>query len=413
MRVAIILPILSGPGIIESVDELRHVPGNRVHLASDYMALPDLSRRYTHLTAPNGPLAGFLDPEVSHYDLTLDIAPESGRSWELPVALAHWCLFQGHEIVVESPDIAIWATGALQSDGEILSESYHVAAKLASSAGRLEALRPERSILLLPYGQDAYKATISNTGEIFSVTSLDDAVGKLDFLKKRPPLSVTAPPDTTRLASRPKLWHVLAGLAILALLAGYAFLQSPPLPDLDAKQPARSVDASGKPAANPLVIEHYTSRTTYTATLYAVDLYNPGVSAVHDISLRIANKEGLGLLVQEGFIVPAGARKSVSFILYSVAPDVDSSAALICLSGRAGEDAAIHYRKTELSNGNITALSERFEAPYPVCDDLDFSWIRFPDRKSCEATQLLIGEIDRLDCRGLPEEAEPAYHLAK
>lgn len=133
MRVAIVIPTTAGPGLVDGIERLDVVPASRVHRVGDYRPLDALSDRYHHLTDPAGPLRSFLDEGSPHYRLTIDQPPETGRSWELPVALAHWVRSQGHEIVREAPDAIVWSTGAIQPDGTIYPDSYHVIEKLRLS----------------------------------------------------------------------------------------------------------------------------------------------------------------------------------------------------------------------------------------------------------------------------------------
>lgn len=133
MRVAIVIPTTAGPGLVDGIERLDVVPASRVHRLGDYRPLDALSDRYHHLTDPAGPLRSFLEEGSPHYRLTIDQPPETGRSWELPVALAHWVRSQGHEIVREEPDAVVWSTGAIQPDGTIYPDSYHVVEKLSLS----------------------------------------------------------------------------------------------------------------------------------------------------------------------------------------------------------------------------------------------------------------------------------------
>jgi hypothetical protein len=70
------------------------------------------------------------------YELRLDRAIESGRSWEAPVALVHALTARGH-ILVDRPDgadLVAWITGALDSDLAIVPMDYGLAEKLRRSA---------------------------------------------------------------------------------------------------------------------------------------------------------------------------------------------------------------------------------------------------------------------------------------
>ena len=149
MRIAIIVPTTAGPSLIRKLRPLHTAPRSLVFTQSDYKPL-EISARYNDFLQPGGPLAGALGMEDTRFELRLSARVESGRSWELPVALAHWALAQGHEIVSDKADMVIWATGALDSDLSIIAQDYHLDSKIAQSrASVAETLRPGGQALLL------------------------------------------------------------------------------------------------------------------------------------------------------------------------------------------------------------------------------------------------------------------------
>ncbi|MEP9390560.1 hypothetical protein [Mesorhizobium sp. KR9-304] len=185
MRVAIIVPTTAGPALVIRLDPRQNLPLSFVNTAADYQPLTDISERYHDFVGPAGPLRQVFDVGGPQFALTLDRALETGRSWELPVAIAHWFRFHGHEIVREKPDVAIWATGAIQSDLSILPDIYHLKTKLESSRGAL-ALHKANGIpllVILPNGEESRiigtqiadlvaPATVSTLREAFDALAL-------------------------------------------------------------------------------------------------------------------------------------------------------------------------------------------------------------------------------------------------
>lgn len=223
LRVAILVPMTGGAGTIERIEPLTNISASRVQLSGDYRPLTDLSDRYHHLTDPAGPLAGFLDRPSVRYRLILDRAPETGRSWEMPVAIAHWMRAQGHRIVRDDPDLVIWSTGALRPDGKIQPDSYHVERKLAATRERLLEFRiapasspgalspaPRRDpgfLFLLPHGEGMEKAEGSNwAGPVrcVAISSLAETLEAVERVISPPPEPASrAMPDMDEMQSRP------------------------------------------------------------------------------------------------------------------------------------------------------------------------------------------------------------------
>ena len=147
MRVAVIIPTTDGPAPILKLTPLAQAPRSVLRTQDDYRPLPP-SARYHAFVQPGGPLAERIGLGTGQFELRLGAPVETGRSWELPVALAHWLQVGGHSLDPERPELVIWATGALDNDLRILPQSYHLPTKLERSAALLEGWL-ERNVPIL------------------------------------------------------------------------------------------------------------------------------------------------------------------------------------------------------------------------------------------------------------------------
>ena len=182
MRVAIVIPTTGGPSQILRLQPLRKAPCSLVFTQDDYKPI-EISARYNDFVTSGGPLSRALDLPQTRFELRLGRKIESGRSWELPVALAHWMQLQGHEICpADTAELVIWSTGALDSDLQIIAQDYHLATKLAHSDARFApcASQDARSVILLPaplestHGLPALEHTRSHV-----IASLRDGMDRL------------------------------------------------------------------------------------------------------------------------------------------------------------------------------------------------------------------------------------------
>jgi len=137
MRVAVIIPTTQGPAPILKLTQLVHAPRSVLRTQDDYRPLPP-SSRYHAFIQPGGPLAERIGLVNTQFEMRLGAQVETGRSWELPVAIAHWLVAKGHQLDAEAPDLVVWATGALDNDLCVLQQSYHLETKLDHSSEMLE-----------------------------------------------------------------------------------------------------------------------------------------------------------------------------------------------------------------------------------------------------------------------------------
>lgn len=210
MRVTIIIPTPAGPRRITSLVHRPKLPRSQIITDTDYKPLEGISARYHDFVGSGTPLRTAVQIPAGQFDLRLDDTIESGRSWELPVAIAHWVLSCKGEIVAENPNLVIWATGSLTSDLDVQPNTYHLGAKLASSQDLLARYRQAgaRVVVLVPPDKEFDARSLSDDGSVCPVTSLDDAVLACQY---------DTDPELPDRQSPKRL--TIAGLAVCALLA--------------------------------------------------------------------------------------------------------------------------------------------------------------------------------------------------
>jgi hypothetical protein len=137
MRIAVIIPTTEGPASILRLTPLAQAPRSVLRTQDDYRPLAP-SSRYHAFIQPGGALAERIGLGSGQFELRLGAAVQTGRSWELPVALAHWLHMEGHELDGDKAELVIWATGALDNDLRILAQDYHLATKFDRSQDLLK-----------------------------------------------------------------------------------------------------------------------------------------------------------------------------------------------------------------------------------------------------------------------------------
>ncbi|WP_240540107.1 adenylate/guanylate cyclase domain-containing protein [Salinarimonas soli] len=130
MRALFVIPTTGGPVVIRRILR-RDLPLSLVVADGDYRPLP-VSEDYSRLVAADGPVAGVLGREAAGcFELRLDRAFESGRSWEFPVALAHAAHAAGWDLVDDpaQAERLVIATGALDRDLRLVPADYSLTLK--------------------------------------------------------------------------------------------------------------------------------------------------------------------------------------------------------------------------------------------------------------------------------------------
>lgn len=243
MRVCVIIPTTDGPAAIMRLVRLHKAPLSVMRTQDDYRALPP-SPRYHEFTQPGGPLRKFLTLPDDRFELRVAARIESGRSWELPVALAHWLEAEGHELVSEDPDLVVWATGALDNDLKIIPQNYHLEQKLSGSMESLAEYQEQGSgILLLPPELIEPPSHFdSDSVSLQVVQGLTQAIGVIAeaFVVVEPDGRIDAAPKVHGKSVKRTNW-LWVSLTAVALVLGGA-LAVPRLINLSPAQPA---DESG------------------------------------------------------------------------------------------------------------------------------------------------------------------------
>src|SRR5262245_48846002 len=110
MKAIVVIPTTAGPVTIRRVGRRDGVPISFVVADGDYRPLY-ASGDYGKLTTSGGPLATALGSEhAGSFELRVDHSFETGRSWEVPVCVAHSLLAAGLELVdrVKEAELAVW-----------------------------------------------------------------------------------------------------------------------------------------------------------------------------------------------------------------------------------------------------------------------------------------------------------------
>ncbi|MEZ5840961.1 MAG: hypothetical protein R3D02_11250 [Hyphomicrobiales bacterium] len=263
MRITVIVPTTAGPRLVVGIIARPRLPASLVITADDYRPLDDITERYDAFVGPAGPLRRGLDLDDGSYELRLDAPIDGGRSWELPVALAHAARQAGAEIVTSAPDLVVWATGALDPDLAIRPDDYHLADKLDLSGPLLGRLQKAgaRTLLLLP--ADPAPAALPQAGDGVAVATFAAALALLRTAMaspQRPALAATTPDDAAlpapvaaplagsgprAIARSPVL--VIFGALVLAALVGLLIWRLRPAPPVVVADPP-PIAAPSQPA---------------------------------------------------------------------------------------------------------------------------------------------------------------------
>jgi hypothetical protein len=139
-RPGVIVPTTSAPITIESLKRRTRLPASYVALKGDFRPL-QISSDYDRFV--RGPLQAILAELVS-FELVLDGDIDCGRSWELPVLIAHWLeVAQGEGRAADTPMPLVWATGMVDADLRPLPSDYHIPRKIAACADNLADWRAD------------------------------------------------------------------------------------------------------------------------------------------------------------------------------------------------------------------------------------------------------------------------------
>jgi hypothetical protein len=240
-KVLIVIPTTRRPVVVASLKPRPQLPASFAVALGDFRALP-IAADYDRLIGRSGPIGIRLADVggVSH-ELRLSEAFESGRSWEVPVSLAHFVVAAGRTLAtgIDDADLIVWSTGAVDIDLAIADQSYHTEEKIRSSLELFTAARGRPVIAFLPSTPNGdgsispdLRDRVAKLGvELVAIASVEDALRRLDLQ----PRHEAAAPDAGRSRnadevtdgdrrrgwSWPRMAWLLAGLTA-ALGAGLA-----------------------------------------------------------------------------------------------------------------------------------------------------------------------------------------------
>lgn len=248
MRIGILVPTTKGPIRIAGLRSVPGLPLSQIVEVDEHLPDESMTARYNSLVAKGGPVDALLSLPMGGHILTLTGLPETGRSWELPAALAHWVLARGHSLAPDTADVLIWATGALDAHGTIPAMDYHLASKIDRSSDALgAAARVGTQVVLLrpPETGDVAPARASTKYRETGVRGLPEAITFLDATCED--MSDSAKPrDGRRLSLRVVL--IVGGLTLaggLALWYGTSLQSVPEMRETDGAAASANTDQAG------------------------------------------------------------------------------------------------------------------------------------------------------------------------
>ncbi|WP_342152863.1 hypothetical protein [Methylorubrum sp. SB2] len=256
--ILILIPTTAGPLRVRALTPRPGLPASAAFADGDYRPLP-WSADYARLAAAGGPLARLVGQEVGPHELRLSGSFDAGRSWEVPVGLAHGLAARGHRLVAEPEEAEwiLWATGAVDLDLAVLPGDYALLDKIERSRPLLAEAPRARLAMLLPEGPERAQAEAAFRAlarpEAPTMLPGTGLAAALDALTRPdepgPPIAtgpVAAPRRLGRLAL-PAGTLAAAGMAAMVLLAPRA------MPSSGTEEPAPTFTASvpAEPQAQP------------------------------------------------------------------------------------------------------------------------------------------------------------------
>ncbi|KQQ14605.1 hypothetical protein ASF53_08175 [Methylobacterium sp. Leaf123] len=155
LAILVVIPTTRGPLRLRSLNPRPGLPAPAAFADGDYRPLP-WSADYARLCAPGGPVARLGGEAGGPHELRLSGSFDAGRSWEVPVCLAHGLAARGHRFVAEpaEADLILWATGAVDLDLAVLPGDYALLDKIERSRTLLAEAPDVPLAVLLPEGPE-------------------------------------------------------------------------------------------------------------------------------------------------------------------------------------------------------------------------------------------------------------------
>ncbi|NUB46741.1 hypothetical protein GEU84_020315 [Fertoebacter nigrum] len=218
MKVAVFVPTTIGACLVDSIRKLSGPIPNSTVLPVDGHSQLQMSKDYNDMMRPGGVVATAVGASGEVFELRIRGEIDMGRSWELPVALAHRLHRLGHQFAPpEEAEALIWATGKLGSDARAIvleeKDGYCIAAKLAADKTRLSATVGLRRLFLFPLRVPPEAMNVvAPEDDSSAVADLEEAIKRLDAFVLGGRIGPAAP--TNRLRHR-KFAAVIASVACL------------------------------------------------------------------------------------------------------------------------------------------------------------------------------------------------------
>lgn len=250
LSVLVVIPTTRGPLRLRALNPRPGLPAPAAFADGDYRPLP-WSADYARLCAPGGPLARLDGPRTPH-ELRLSGSFDAGRSWEVPVCLAHGLAARGHRLAAEpaQADLILWATGAVDLDLAVLPGDYALLDKIERSRALLAEAPDVPLAVLLPEGPERASAEAAFRAferaaapRVLPSGNIPEALEALT----RPPEAIRR--DPPREPSR-RLWRLAlpAGAVAAAGLVALVTLGARQTALVDPDVPLATGTASAEPA---------------------------------------------------------------------------------------------------------------------------------------------------------------------
>ncbi|TFZ57486.1 hypothetical protein E4V01_14360 [Methylorubrum sp. Q1] len=244
LAILVLIPTTREPLRLRSLNRRPGLPAPAAFADGDYRPLP-WSPDYARLCAPGGPVARLGGDGGLPHELRLSGSFDAGRSWEVPVCLAHGLAARGHRFVAEpaQADLILWATGAVDLDLAVLPGDYALLDKIERSRALLAAAPEVPLAVLLPDGPEREPAAAAfralGRKEAPHILPAGNVPAAVEALTR--PGRATAPEPRRRTL---RLALPVSAAAAVGLVALGGFIA------LGARQ-APSVGAGNEPAALP------------------------------------------------------------------------------------------------------------------------------------------------------------------
>lgn len=258
--ILVVIPTTRGPLHLRALKARPGLPAPAAFADGDYRPLP-WSADYARLCAAGGPLARLTDGPLPPHELRLSGSFDAGRSWEVPVCLAHGLAARGARFAAEPAEagLILWATGAVDLDLAVRPGDYALLDKIERARALLAEAPDAPLAVLLPEGPERAQAeaairALGRSGEplFLPAGSIMAALAALETGMR--PAEADQPASSRRSVRRlalPAGALAAAGIAAaLALGARQAPVAGPVEAPVTEAVPPQAANAAPAPAPN-------------------------------------------------------------------------------------------------------------------------------------------------------------------